>query len=66
MTKDISSKDKEETRYSTQCIPITLTGIVASVFQTIVGYIVLWFFKPIWEKFVKKIKKDKNEPSQIN
>lgn len=32
---------------------ISLAMVITSAIQGIIGYIAVWFFKPIWEKFVK-------------
>lgn len=66
MQKDTSSETKEETKYKIQYVPITLAGIITAGIEAIVGYIVLWFFEPIWKKIAKKIRKDEDEPSKTD
>lgn len=66
MQKDTSSETKEETKYKVQYVPITLAGIITAGIEAIVGYIVLWFFEPIWKKIAKKIRKDEDESSKTD
>lgn len=39
-------------RFKIQTISITISSMIASAIQGIVGYVAVYFFKPIWEKFV--------------
>ena len=39
---------------------ITATTIFTAAVEAVVGYIIVWFFEPIWKKIVKWWK-DKNE-----
>lgn len=49
-----------------QCVTVTAGTLASSSIQAIVGYIAIWFFKPLWEKIVKSLGWDrtrKNEES---
>lgn len=48
MTKDLDTDKIEK-----QNISITFGGLIASAISAIVGYIAVYFFKPIWEKIIK-------------
>lgn len=48
-----SQQDGNKKSFKIQNIPITIGGILASIITSIVGYIAVYFFKPIWEKFIK-------------
>lgn len=50
-------QDSESNKFKIKNIPITLGSLVASAISGIVGYIAVYFFKPIWNKIVKKWKK---------
>lgn len=39
-------------KFKIQTIPITIGSIIASAISAIVGYIAVYFFKPIWNKIV--------------
>lgn len=43
--------------FKIQTIPISLGSIFASIITNIIGYIVLYFFKPLWDKFVNWLNK---------
>jgi hypothetical protein len=43
--------------FKIQTIPITLGSVCASIITNIIGYIALYFFKPIWDRFVKWLNK---------
>jgi len=46
--------DSEEKKtFRIQTIPITLIGIFGAAINGIVGYIAVYFFKPLWEKLIK-------------
>lgn len=46
--------DSEEKKtFRIQTIPITLIGIFCAAINGIVGYIAVYFFKPLWEKLIK-------------
>jgi len=47
---ETSKKDGE---LRIQTLPITLGGLFASAISGIVGYIAVYFFKPLWEKIIK-------------
>jgi small-conductance mechanosensitive channel len=36
-----------------QSVSITLASILSAIINGIVGYIAVYFFKPVWEKIVK-------------
>lgn len=44
---------KDNKKFKTQTISITLGSIIGSIFNGIVGYIAVYFFKPLWEKFIR-------------
>jgi hypothetical protein len=47
----MKSQDKE--RLKIQTISITLGSILVSMINGIVGYIAVYFFKPVWEKLAR-------------
>lgn len=47
----MKSKDGKKCRIQT--IPITLAGLIGSAINGIIGYIAVYFFKPLWEKTIK-------------
>ena len=44
---------KDGKKFKITNIPITLGGLLASVISAIVGYIAVYFFKPLWAKMIK-------------
>lgn len=46
--------DNQEDPRSQMVVNITLGSIIASAINGIVGFIAIYFFKPIWEKLVGK------------
>jgi hypothetical protein len=40
---------------------ITMSTIVGKAIEAVVAYITIWFFKPLWEKFIKWSKRKNNE-----
>ena len=36
-----------------QLVPITLSNIILQALNGIIAYIAVYFFKPLWEKFMK-------------
>lgn len=56
---NINKQTKNNTltkKFSTTSISIGM--LATSAIQGIVGYIAVWFFKPLWEKFVKLFRKN--------
>ena len=51
-------QDSESEKIKTKSI--TATTIITASVEAIVGYIVVWFFEPIWQRLVKWWK-NKNE-----
>lgn len=39
---------------------ITMTTILGKAIEAVVAYIVLWFFKPVWDNLVRWWNKDDN------
>lgn len=37
----------------TQSLSITICGLMVSAINGIVGYVAVYFFKPLWEKLIK-------------
>jgi len=44
---------KKDGNFKILNIPITLGSLIASAISGIIGYIAVYFFKPIWEKLVR-------------
>jgi hypothetical protein len=44
----------DESKFKIQTLPITLASVIVSVLNGIIGYIAVYFFKPLWEKIVSK------------
>jgi hypothetical protein len=42
--------DDEKKISKTQSVSITLASILSAIINGIVGYIAVYFFKPVWEK----------------
>jgi hypothetical protein len=53
---------KKQNKFSIKMLPITVSAIIGKAVEAVVAYIVLFFFKPLWDSLVKWWKKDKNEP----
>lgn len=47
-------------KFKIQTIPLTLAGLVGSAINGIVAYVAVYFFKPLWEKFMKWWKNESN------
>ena len=48
----ITEKSDEDNKI--QCLPaITMGGLISSAINGIIGFIAVYFFKPLWEKIVK-------------
>lgn len=45
------TKQNTDNKIKTQSI--TISTIIGKAIEAIVAYVVLWFFKPLWEKLVK-------------
>lgn len=45
------TQDSESKKIKSQTV--TLTTIATAALEAIVGYIVVWFFEPIWKRIVK-------------
>jgi O-antigen/teichoic acid export membrane protein len=52
---DYNNKDKPLEK---QSISVTATSLIMAAINGIVGYIAVYFFKPLWEKIVKLWNKD--------
>lgn len=52
MIRDLGSN---KNLFKKQSITITLTSIIGSMINGIVAYIAVYFFKPIWEKYIVKL-----------
>jgi hypothetical protein len=46
-------KKKDGNDLDIQCVTVTLAGLVGSAINGIIAYIAVYFFKPLWEKFMK-------------
>ena len=53
---------KKQNKFSIKMLHITVSAIIGKAVEAVVAYIVLFFFKPLWDNLVKWWKKDKNEP----
>jgi hypothetical protein len=40
-------------KFKIQTIPITISSLIVSALNGIIGYIAVYFFKPAWEKLIK-------------
>lgn len=49
----MESRNNGKKPFKIQTIPITISSLIASAISGIVGYIAVYFFKPLWEKIVK-------------
>jgi hypothetical protein len=47
---DYSNK---EDQFKKQSVSLTLASLIMAAIHGIVGYIAVYFFKPLWEKIVK-------------
>lgn len=45
--------NNKKIKYQIQTFGITFSTIIAACFHSILGYISIYFFKPLWEKIVK-------------
>lgn len=46
-------KQKDGKKSSIQSVSLTLAGLIASALNGIIAYIAVYFFKPLWAKFMK-------------
>jgi hypothetical protein len=46
----MNSQDSGDKKFKIQTISVTLAGIIGSAINGIVGYIAVYFFKPLWKK----------------
>jgi len=53
---------KKENKFSMKMLPITLSTIIGKAIEAVVAYVVLFFFKPLWDGLIKWWEKDKDEP----
>jgi flagellar basal body-associated protein FliL len=51
-------ESEEKNKSKIQTISITLIGVIGAAINGIVGYIAVYFFKPLWEKLIKKWNKN--------
>jgi hypothetical protein len=49
----MKSQDRGDKNPKIQSITISISTIFYSAIQGIIGYIAVYFFKPLWEKFMK-------------
>ena len=45
--------DPEQKEIEKQSVSLTLGSILAAAINGIVGYIAVYFFKPLWDKIIK-------------
>jgi len=57
MDKNLDSNNKISVKI--QSVAITIGGICSSAINGIVAYIAVYFFKPIWEKYIINIWKER-------
>lgn len=57
----MSDTEQEDEKIKSQ--GIILDTILIKSAEAIIGYITIWFFKPVWEKIVKIMWKNKDEPN---
>lgn len=56
-----TNKDNEKD-HKTQCLPaLTITGLLSSAFNGIVGFVAVYFFKPAWEKIVRYLQNEESK-----
>jgi len=48
---------EDNSRFNIQVFSVTIAGLIASAINGIIAYIAVYFFKPLWEKFVAWINK---------
>lgn len=51
-------KSKDGKKFKIQMVTITLAGLINSAVNGIIAYIAVYFFKPLWDKFMKWWKND--------
>ena len=49
----MKSTDKNKTDRVDTLSSVTATTLFAAAIQAIVGYVAVWFFKPLWERTIK-------------
>lgn len=57
----MNTESDEPSTVKQQSISITIGSLVVSALNGIVAYIAVYFFTPLWEKFIKHIKKDTHD-----
>lgn len=60
----MDDKPTENNDLKKQCVTVTAGTLASSSIQAIVGYIAIWFFKPVWEKIVKLLGWDRNNKNE--
>lgn len=54
----MTEKDKEEEKVEAQFVDSTVTAfVIQSAIKSIIGYLAVWLFRPIWEKITNKFSK---------
>jgi hypothetical protein len=49
------NEEQDDNPKSQMIVNITLGSIIASAVNGIVGFIAIYFFKPVWEKIIKML-----------
>lgn len=52
----MTSSDNNKSKIQT--VTITVAGLISSALNGIIGYVAVYFFKPLWEKLIKWWKHD--------
>lgn len=50
-------RDQDGKKFKIQTVVITLTSVLTAAINAILGYIAVYFFKPLWEKIVALLQK---------
>jgi len=59
MSQTTEKRDKDN---KIQCLPVvTLSGVLTSAINGIVGFIAVYLFQPIWKKFVRLWENNKDQ-----
>lgn len=56
----MDSQHNGKKSFKIQTIPLTLAGLIGSAINGIVAYVAVYFFKPLWEKFIRWWKNESN------